>query len=39
MVVGARFETSLSSGVNGNQSNSFNAQIGAAYVFVRDGTN
>jgi hypothetical protein len=39
MVIGAPFETSLSSGVNGNQTNGQNAQIGAAYVFVRNGTN
>jgi len=39
MVVGAPYETSTSSGVNGTQSNSFNSASGEAYVFVRSGTN
>lgn len=35
VVVGARFEDSNATGVNGNQFNEFAFQAGAAYVFVR----
>ena len=37
MVVGAAYEASGASGVNGNQQDNSNSQSGAAYVFVRDG--
>src|SRR5207249_1931647 len=39
VVVGARWEASNATGVNGNQSNNSASAAGAAYVFVRDGTN
>ncbi|MEO8427506.1 MAG: FG-GAP repeat protein [Verrucomicrobiota bacterium] len=39
VVVGARNEDSNATGVNGNQSNNSAGDAGAAYVFVRDGTN
>jgi hypothetical protein len=39
IVVGALGESSNASGVNGNQSNTSSVDAGAAYVFVRDGTN
>lgn len=39
VVVGAVFESSSATGVNGNQSDNSAAGSGAAYVFVRDGTN
>jgi len=39
VVVGALGEDSISTGVNGNQANNSAASAGAAYVFVRDGTN
>ena len=39
LVVGAPSETSNATGVNGNQSNNSAAGSGAAYVFVRSGTN
>jgi hypothetical protein len=39
LVVGAPFESSNATGVNGNQGNNSAAQAGAAYVFVRNGTN
>lgn len=39
MVVGAFFESSNATGVNGDQNNNSAANSGAAYVFVRDGTN
>jgi hypothetical protein len=39
LVVGATFEDSNASGVNGVQTNKSAADSGAAYVFVRDGTN
>jgi FG-GAP repeat len=38
MVVGASFEASNATGVNGNQADNSAGQAGAAYVFVRDGT-
>lgn len=38
-VIGAPFESSNAIGVNGNQTNNSAMQSGAAYVFVRDGTN
>ena len=39
VVVGAESEASNATGVNGNQSNNNAANSGAAYVFVRNGTN
>jgi hypothetical protein len=39
IVVGAPWESSNATGVNGNQSNNLAFQSGAAYVFVRNGTN
>jgi hypothetical protein len=39
MVVGAPFEDSNATGVNGNQSDNSASAAGAAYVFVYDGTN
>jgi hypothetical protein len=39
VVVGAPLEDSNARGVNGNQSNNSDLNAGAAYVFVRDGTN
>jgi len=39
MVVGAYKESSSATGVNGNQSDNGAPNAGAAYVFVRDGTN
>jgi T5SS/PEP-CTERM-associated repeat protein len=39
IVVGAQQEDSNASGVNGNQSNNSAPDSGAAYVFVRNGTN
>ena len=39
IVVGAEQESSNATGVNGNQSNNSAQWSGAAYVFVRDGTN
>lgn len=39
MVVGSPFESSSTTGINGNQSNNNTYQSGAAYVFVRNGTN
>jgi hypothetical protein len=39
MVVGADLESSMASGVNGDQSNHDSPYSGAAYVFVRSGTN
>ena len=39
VVVGAPGESSSSTGVNGNQSSNAAASSGAAYVFVRNGTN
>ncbi len=39
IVVGARGEESASTGVNGDQSDNTAYGAGAAYVFVRDGTN
>lgn len=39
MVVGADWEASAATGVNGNQGNNGALYAGAAYVFVRDGTN
>ncbi len=38
-VVGARLENSSATGVNGNQADSGTPSSGAAYVFVREGTN
>ena len=38
-VVGARFEDSGATGVNGDQTNNTATDAGAAYVFVRTGTN
>jgi trimeric autotransporter adhesin len=39
LVVGAAFENSGATGVNGNQNDNSAMNAGAAYVFVRDGTN
>lgn len=39
VVVGAVFEDSSATGVNGNQGNNSATDSGAAYVFVREGTN
>jgi len=39
MVISAPFESSNATGVNGNQSDNSAPNSGAAYVFVRDGTN
>ncbi|HUS37565.1 MAG TPA: FG-GAP repeat protein [Verrucomicrobiae bacterium] len=39
VVVGAQYEDSNSTGVNGSQANNSAIDSGAAYVFVRDGTN
>src|SRR5262249_52461591 len=39
LVVGADLEGSKATGVNGNQSDNSVMEAGAAYVFVRDGTN
>ncbi|MCI0535310.1 MAG: FG-GAP repeat protein [Verrucomicrobiales bacterium] len=39
VVIGAPLESSNATGVNGNQSNNLASSSGAAYVFVRDGTN
>jgi len=39
VVVGAHFEDSNATGVNGNQSDNSATDSGAAYVFVRSGTN
>jgi hypothetical protein len=38
-VVAAQYESSNATGVNGNQTNNSAFQSGAAYVFVRDGSN
>lgn len=38
VVVGATFEASNATGINGNQSDNSAHQAGAAYVFVRNGT-
>ncbi|MDX1983860.1 MAG: FG-GAP repeat protein [Bryobacteraceae bacterium] len=38
LVVGALFEASSATGVNGNQADNSAAQAGAAYVFLRSGT-
>ena len=38
IVVGARGESSMAAGVNGNQGDNSASGAGAAYVFVRDGT-
>lgn len=38
LIVGARAEQSFSAGVNGNQTNDFFGEIGAAYLFNRAGT-
>ena len=39
IVLGAHEEDSNADGVDGNQSNNSDHQAGAAYVFVRNGTN
>jgi hypothetical protein len=39
LVVGAYLEDSNATGVNGNQNDNSSSHSGAAYVFVRDGTN
>jgi len=39
IVAGAPFESSSATGVNGNQNNNSAEEAGAAYVFVRNGTN
>jgi hypothetical protein len=39
LVVGAPFEDSNATGINGNQSNNSATDSGAAYIFVRNGTN
>jgi hypothetical protein len=38
IVVGAPYESSNATGVNGDQSNDLATYAGAAYVFIRDGT-
>ena len=38
LVVGALFEDSIATGVNGNQADNSASQSGAAYVFTRSGT-
>ncbi len=38
LVVGARNEASIATGVNGNQTDNSTTDAGAAYVFVRNGT-
>lgn len=38
VVVGARYESSIATGVDGNQSDNSALGAGAAYVFVRNGT-
>ncbi|MEO8438605.1 MAG: FG-GAP repeat protein, partial [Spartobacteria bacterium] len=38
VVVGAAFESSNATGINGDQSNNNAPQAGAAYIFVRNGT-
>lgn len=38
VVVGARYESSIARGVNGDQNDNSACQAGAAYVFVRNGT-
>jgi hypothetical protein len=38
-VIGALFEDSAATGVNGNQADNSATTSGAAYVFIRDGTN
>ena len=38
VVIGANFESSNATGVNGNQSDNSASEAGAAYVFVRNGT-
>jgi hypothetical protein len=38
VVVGARWEASSATGVNGNQANNSASRAGAAYVFIRNGT-
>lgn len=38
-VIGSPFESSNAAGINGNQTNNSALGAGAAYVFVRDGTN
>ena len=38
IVVGSPFESSIATGVNGDQNNDNHPSAGAAYVFVRDGT-
>ena len=38
VVVGAHWEDSNATGVNGNQSDNSAANSGAAYVFIRSGT-
>ncbi len=38
VVVGAHYEGSNATGVNGNQSDNSAVEAGAAYVFVRSGT-
>ncbi len=39
LVIGAAFEDSNATGVNGDQANEDAANSGAAYIFVRSGTN
>src|SRR5215831_16942200 len=39
LVVAANYEASAATGINGNQADNSAYQAGAAYVFVRDGTN
>ena len=39
LIVGANFEASSATGVNGNQNDNGASASGAAYVFVRSGTN
>jgi len=39
IVVGAEFEDSSTTGINGNQTDNSATNAGAAYVFVRSGTN
>jgi hypothetical protein len=39
VLVGANFENSNATGVNGNQANTMASHAGAAYLFARNGTN
>src|SRR5688572_8626298 len=39
LVVGARYEASAATGINGDQGNNVFSSSGAVYIFVRMGTN